>query len=319
MTVPATGRELHVDQPLSNIVINRRPAGFIADQFIPVMPVAKQSDMYYKFRHGEWKRYDAGLTLRAPRAEARKVHMGVASDTYFCHNYALATDWTVEDQVNADAVLNWAERHSGFLMDRLMMDYEWRLAEFAVNTSNVRTVSIVTSGWQGAGAVPLTDLLTYKEQFRQATGMIPNTLIIPEGIRRHITINAQLRDILYGDRGGMVTLQQLGDLIGIEKVLVPTVQANTAGEYETELGSWSHTDVWGNHSIWMTYTQNLGGEGDSWIQAFRWTNPMFGQPFSVFRYPYNERKRTFDIEVSYYQTEKVVASDLAMRIIVNSA
>lgn len=320
MPVPAVGRDLHVDQALSNVVIGRRPSGFIADQFIPITPVDKQSDMYYKFRHGEWRRYEAGLTLRAPKTKAKKVHFGVASDTYYCHNYALGTDMAVEDVVNADAVLRWAESHAVFLADRLAMDYEFRIANFATTTANVGSVHIVTSGWQGAGSVPYSDLLLYKERFRLATGMVPNTMIIPQAITRHLFTNAQLRDILYGDRGGVATAQQLAGLIGIEKVLVPTAQVNTFSEVETENGSWGMADIWGSDSIWLAHTSTFAGfMTDTWINAFRWTNPLLGSPMAVERYPFDAEAKKFTMDVGYYQGEKVISSDLAMRIIVNSA
>jgi hypothetical protein len=319
MSLPSTGRTLHVDVPLSNVLINRRPSGFIADQFIPITPVGKQSDMYYKFRHGEWARYEAGLTLRAPRTEPRKVHFTVASDTYFAHNYALGTDWSVEDEVNADSILNWASNHGVFLMDRLMMDYEYRIAQFAVNTSNVRTVTQVGCAWTLNQAPIWTQMLAYKENFRQATGMLPNLLVIPEAIKRHVNANSQLVSVLFGDRGGIPTLQQLAGLLEIEKVLVPQVQVNTFGEQETINTSWSYADVWGGDSIWMANVKTLAGkETDTWINAFRWTNPALGVPMAAERFPYDAKRKAYDMQVGYYQGEKVVSPDLAMRIIVTS-
>lgn len=319
MSIPSTGRELHVDVPLSNVLINRRPSGFIADQFIPITPVAKQSDMYYKFRHGEWARFENGLTLRAPRTEPRKVHFSVASDTYYAHNYALATDWAVEDQVNADSILNWAESHGGYLVDRLMMDYEWRIAQFAVATTNVRTVALVSCGWFNAGAPIFQQMLTYIEDFRRATGMRPNMMVIPETLKRYINVNSQLTSILYGSNGGVPTTQQLAGLLEIEKVLIPQVQANTFAEQETINGSWGYTDVWGTDSIWLGHVKVLAGrETDTWINAFRWTNPALGVPMAVERFPYDAKRKAYDLHVSYYQGEKVVSPDLCTRIIVNS-
>lgn len=319
MSVPSTGRALHVDVPMSNVLLNRRPEGFIADQFIPITPVAKQSDMYYKFRHGEWARFEAGMTLRAPRTEPRKVHFSVTSDTYYAHNYALGTDWAVEDEVNADAVLNWANNHGVFLMDRLMMDYEWRIAQFATNTSNVGTVTVVTCGWFNNGAPIYRQMLDYKEQYRQRTGMVPNTLVVPETIIRYIKTNSQLCAVLFGDRGGVPTLAQLAGLLEIEKVLVPKTQVNTFGEQETVNGSWSYSDVWGTDSIWMAHTKTLPGMmTDTWIQAFRWTNPALGVPMAAERFPYDAKRKAYDMQVGYYQGEKVVSPDLGMRIIVNS-
>lgn len=319
MSYGNTGRALHVDVALSNLVTNRRPEGFIADQFIPQTPVGKQSDMFWRKRFGHNFQYEAGLTYRAPGTEPRKVNMSVTSDVYFAPNYALGADWPIEDEVNADAVLNWAQSKAVHLMDRLMIDYEYRVAQFAVNTTNVRTVTLVGCGWFNKTAPILTHLLDYREKFRQATGMLPNTLLIPIKLQQYIQVNNELRDILFGDGGGLVSDQAMAGLIGVDRVLSPRAQVNTSGFAETVNGSWSFADVWGSDSIWMAYTSTLAGQDtDTWINAFRWTNPSLGTPFAVERWPYDYKAKKYDLAVGYYQTEKVISSDLAMRIIVNS-
>jgi len=314
MPAPSTGRDLHVDVPLSNVVVGRRPEGFIADQIMPVTNVGKQSDIYYKFNHLEWYRNVPEGTLRAPGTEAKHVHMTVTSDGYFAPNYALGTDWPVEDQVNADAVLQWARSGAEFVTDRLLMDYEMRVAGLAVTSANVSTTIVPSSGWNSAGRTALTDMISWKETFRQITGMLPNLAIIPEPVMQKLTLNDQLRDILYGDRGGVVTPQQVAGLLGISKVLVPTVQVNTAVEADPQGGTFS--DVWaGNGNFWMMRVQTMAGMfTDTWANAFRWTNPLFGVPWAVERHPYDTRKKRFDLEVHYYQDEKIVSSDLALRV-----
>lgn len=320
MSVHSTGRNLHVDVPLSNVVVGRRPAGFIADDFIPQTPVDKQSNMYWKFRFAENARYEAGLTYRAPGTEARKVHMSVASDNYFAPNYALGTDWPVEDEVNADQILNWAQANATLVMDRLMVDYEYRIAALAVTTSNVRTVTLVGCGWIAKTAPILTQMYDYIEKFRQATGQMPNTMVIPQNLLQYVALNTELRGVLFGsNQGGVVTPQNLAGLLGIDKVLIPRSQVNTFGDVETSNGSWGFADIWGNSSIWLSQTKTLAGMyTDTWINAFRWTNPALGQPFAVERFPYDPKKKSYDLAVGYYQSEKVVSTDLATRIIVNS-
>lgn len=315
MPAPATGRDLHIDMPLSNVVVGRRPDGFIADQVLPITPVGKQSNLYYKFNFREWYRHEPNISLRAPRAEARKLYFTVSSDAYFAKNYALGTDWTVEDEVNADEVLRWAESSAVFLADKLMIDYEYRIAALALNSSNVNTIFVAASNWIATSSTPLQDMLTWKENFRQLTGKVPNTMIIPETVMRYLRINTQMRGIAFGNNnGGMITPQNISAMVGIPKVLVPTIQINTAVEADPQGGSLA--DVWGgNGHFWMMYTDTLAGMfTDTWAQAFRWTSPMFNTPMAVQRYPFNAKTRTFDIEASYYQDEKVVSSDLAIRV-----
>ncbi len=312
---PSTGRDLHVDVPLSNVVVGRRPEGFIADQLLPITPVGRQSDIFYKYNHGHFRRHEEGLTNRAPGTEAKKVHFTVTSDTYFAPNFALATDWPVEDEVNADEVLAWAETGAINLTDRLLVDYELRIANLAVTSANVQTVTSINTAWSNTtGSRPLDDIADEMENFRQATGMKPNLAIVPEQVMTKLRRNDQLRDILFGDRGGLVNEAQLATLIGVERVLVPAAQVNTFGETETENGSWSLSDAWGAH-FWLAKVNLLQGRfTDTWMNAFRWTSPLLGVPFAVQRHPFDVKKKIFEMEVGYYQAEKIVSSDLAVRV-----
>lgn len=312
---PSTGRDLHVDVPLSNVVVGRRPEGFIADALLPITPVSKQSDIYYKYNHGHFRRHETNLTRRAPGTEARKVHFTVTSDTYFAPNYALGTDWPVEDEVNADEVLAWSETSAINLTDRLMVDYELRIADLAVTTGNVQTVTSINTAWSNTtGSRPLDDMLNEREQFRQRTGLLPNIAIIPEQVMTYLRRNDQLRDVLFGDRGGLVQDAQLATLLGVGQVLVPAAQVNTFGETETENGSWSLADAWGSH-FWLARVNLLQGRfTDTWMNAFRWTSPLLGVPFAVQRHPFDAKKKIFELEVGYYQDEKIVSNDLAIRV-----
>lgn len=314
MPAPSTGRDLHIDVALSNVVVGRRPEGFIADQLLPITNVAKQSDIYWKFNHLEWYRDVPEGTLRAPMTEAKKVSMTVGSDTYFAPNYELGAEWPVEDDVNADVVLQWAKNQALFVTDRLMMDYEKRVANLCVASANVATIFLASSGWNSAARTALTDLLEWRDSFKDITGMMPNTVIIPRKVMTKLRTNDQIRDMLFGDRGGMATAQQIGALIDIPNVLVPAAQVNTAVEDHPQDGTFA--DVWdGNGNLWMAKVDTLAGMfTDTWLQAFRWTNPSLGTPFGVQRYPYDPKAKKYELSVGYYQDEKVVSNDLAIRV-----
>lgn len=314
MPAPSTGRELHIDVPLSNVVVGRRPEGFIADQLLPITMVDKQSNIYYKFFAKEWMRHEPGITRRAPMTEAKKVNFTVSSDGYYAENYALGAEWPVEDEVNADSVLRWAENQALFVTDRLMLDYEMRVADLAVTSANVATIFLATSGWNSAARTVLTDMLSWRDSFKDITGQMPNTMIIPRAVMSKLKVNDQLRDLLYGDRGGVVTAQQIGGLLEIPTVLTPTVQVNTAVEKDPQDGTYS--DIWaGNGNLWMGKINPLAGIfTDTWGQAFRWTSPLFGTPMAVQRYPFDPKRKCYGIEVSYYQDEKIVSSDLMIRV-----
>jgi len=316
MTDYSTGRNLHIDAVLSGIVIGRRPTGFIADQLLPVLSVDKQSNIYFKTNHKEGRQFVPDLSRRAPGTAARKVGFSVSSDTYYAKNYALASDWPVEDEVNADEALGWAQMHALNVTDRLLIDYELRVAAMANTAANVNTTFHVATAWDNqTGSRPISDLQAQIEAFRQATGLRPNTLILPEQIARHVRINDQVRDLTFGNVvGGIADESHIARLLKIERVLVPEVLVNTFDVSDTLAGSATLANGWANFAHLLYINPLPGRMVDTWAQAFRWTNPMFGSPMAVQRYPFDPKLKTQGLEVSYYQDEKVVSTDLAWRM-----
>lgn len=122
----ATGRDLHVDQLLTQIAINYRPVGMIADQIAPIVSVQKETDSYPVFNRGE--AFAIEQTRRARGAEANRVTRSVSSSQYSARNYALAYDRPVEDRANVDPAWQ-IELETGavqYLTDKLMLDFDRR-------------------------------------------------------------------------------------------------------------------------------------------------------------------------------------------------
>lgn len=312
-SAPSLGRDLYVDTPLSNLVVSRRPDGFIADALLPVTVVQKQTGTFYKYNHLESRQHEADLTARAPDTESRKVHFTVSSDTYSVKNYALGTTIPVEDVANADDVLDWAGSQALFLTDRVLFDYEMRVAALARASSSVHTLFNVSTPWSNrTGSRPFDDFVDIIENYRQITGTKPNRAIIPETIMSKLRANDQFRDILYGDRGGLVSAGQIGALIGVDQVLVPMSQVNTFGETETINNSASLSDVWGDQVILANVNLLQGKFVDTWLSAFRWQAPELGGfSLAVKRFPFDPKRKSFSMEVDYYQSEQIISSDLA--------
>jgi hypothetical protein len=306
------GRDVHIDAVLSNVMVGRRPAGFIADQLVPIIPVGKQSNVYYKSNYKENLMWVDGLDRRAKGNESREIYWSVSSDTYFAQNFALGTKWYGEDVVNADDPIKLRQRSARLVTDRLLLSYEMRIAQLLGTTTNVFTTTHVATAWSNTtGSRVFDDLMTYRENFRVATTLIPNTVVIPEEVMTYVRRNDQIRDILFGDRGGVPTNEQIAVLLGVGKVLVPTVFVNTAGVGETMIGSGNLNAAWPK-KVLFAYVGDLtsGEESDTWVNAFRWTDPQFGTPWAIRAFPYNDKKRSQKVEAAYYQAEKVVSPEL---------
>lgn len=308
-----TGRNLYIDVPLSNVVVGRRPTGFIADRVMPIVPVTKQSALYWKTNRKEGFRHEPNISQRAPLTAARKVTFSVSSDNYFAKNYALAAEWPAEDEVNADEQLRIAEMHATNVTDKLMYDWEFRVANLA-NTQVHTTVNVATPFSNTTGASVYSVLIDLLDSFRQGTGVKANRMIIPTETWKFVKRNAEIRDILFGDKGGLASTAQLAALLEIDEILVPEILVNTAGETETDNGSAALSPIWGNYIHLMHVNLLQGQQVDTWAQAMRWTDPKLGVPMAVERYPYDRKRKAEGLEVGYYQDEKVVATDLNWRV-----
>lgn len=315
-TYDATGHDIHIDQPLSEILINYRPAASIVDKVFPMVNVGKQSNVYYKFFQEDlWRIPD---TVRAPMTAAKMVDFNVTSETYFARNYALATGVSIEDAVNADEVLRLRETKALFIADLLTMDWENRVAVLVTNTSNVGTVTTVTSGsWadHGVGNI-ITDIDNAVQSIRGATGYTPNRVVFGWTAWNALKYNEQLRALLFpapatgagGARGGagIATEAQVGNVFGFEQVLVGGIMRNSAAEgLDLTLA-----DVWGPHAIVYYAPPRASRETPSYGYSFRWTAPGIAN-MSVEDLGFDKRLKGNILDIGMYQDEKVTGANLA--------
>lgn len=310
------GRDLHIDAVLSNIMVGRKPQGGIVDQLVPIIPVGKQSNVFYKSQYKDHLLWQDGLTRRAKGAKSREIFFTVSSDTYYAQNFALGGRWFDEDVANEDDPIRLRQRTAGRVTDRLKLDYEARVAALANVSTNVSTTYSVSTAWSNVtGSRPFSDLSDRVEDFRELTTLRPNVLILPEQVAQKVRKSDEVRDILFGDRGGVATDDQIAQLLKIDRILVPELFVNTAGPAETALGSGTVAPVWGNKAF-LAYVADLNGqdEADTWITAFRWTDPSFGTPWAIRAFNHDDERRSQKVEASYYQAEKVISTDLGFAI-----
>lgn len=308
-----TMRDIHIDGPLSNIIVAYRPAQSIVDKIFPMVPVAKESDLYYKFEQADlWRVPD---TVRARLTAAKMADFNVSSDNYHARNYALATGVAVEDAVNADDVLRLRENKALFIKDLLQLDWENRVATLVVNTSNVGTWNAPQSLWSDHdNSSPEIDIDNGIENIRDATGYTPNKLVLGWRAWRHLRRNANVRAQIFPSAGGgtgpgIPTLAQVAELFGVEEVMVGGVMRNTAAEGLSQ----TLADIWGPHALLYYSPGRPSKETPAYGYSFRWSAP--GLPnMQVENHGFDKKLKGEILEVGYYQDEKIVGSNLATLI-----
>lgn len=317
----STGKDLHVDQHLTNVAINYRPQNLIADMIAPIVPVDKQSNSYPVFSRQE--AFAIESTERAPGTEAKKITRSVSSAKYDAVNYALGRDITIEDQANMDQAYRY-ELDTGattYLIGKLGLDWERRVTNLAVTTASVGSVFVCNSSWSGAGANAgdaVVQIFSLIEYVQATTGQRPNSLWFGWKAWNRFKRNYHARNFLKGanNGGGLVRREEMTSLFEVNRVLVSEALYHTANEAQP---TYTLDNGMADQLIAYYAPSAPSREEPSWFYSFRWQNPALPAPMSVFRHPYDSRKQIETIEAGYYQDEIVVGADYSARLITTAA
>lgn len=319
-------RELHVDRMLTNLAINYRPQGFIADMIAPIVPVAKQRDTYPIFSRDE--AFAINDDKRAPGGLAKIITQSVGSSFYQAENHALAKEVTIEDTVNMDdafrAVLQTGA--SNYLQAKLMLNWEKRVLDLAATTASVSSVWVCNSAWYAPVAANAGDPYSMIEQMRenhkQRTGNSPNSVIFGWRAWSRFKRNVNIRNLVNGtaNGGGPVTRQQAQNLLEVDRFLVSDAFYHTANEGQTGLTSITSFSNALTDAFILYYAPPAPSINDpSWMYSFRWQNPALPTPLTVFRHPYDSKTRSEKIEVDMYQDERITGADYASFLLTSAA
>ena len=310
--MPTGVSKLHVDKHLTNIVQNLINKGeFIAPEVAPIVRVQKQTDMILSWPQEDWYREDNDK--RSPGMEANLVGFDVTSLTYHAQNYALRGGVTVEDAANADPMLMMTQREgkASFLSQKLMVNWERRLAALIFASANVGTSTLVASAFTDrSNSDPIGTIQARMDQVEDAIGWRPNRVLIGNDAWREIARNDKVIDKANktGVTGGArdATIEQVQALLEVDKVLIGKQKYNSSAEGQGN----SLANVWGDSVLCYYAPQRASLQEASYMYSFRWMVP--GVPdMRVENLPYDQRRKVWEMEVGYYQDEKVLTKELA--------
>lgn len=304
----STGKDLHVDQLMSEIAMNYRPAGMIADMIAPIVNVGKETDIYPVFSRAE--AFALEDDARARGQPAKRITRSVSSASYLAKNFALAHPVYIEDRANMDAALQF-ELETGasrYLVDKLTLNWDRRVLSMVGSATNVATGFLCGSSWVGATqGDPISMIWKAMEQQQSLTAQKPNSLLFGWRAWNYFRRNVNARNYVLGTNngGGAVTRQNAQEAFEIDRLLVAGAFYNTANEAQSE----SLTSNPLHDAVLLYYAPTAPSrETPSFMYSFRWTNPLLGQPFSVIRHPFDSKTRIEELEASYYQDERITGS-----------
>ena len=314
----STGSDLHIDRLLSQMAIGYFQESNIAGLIAPIVNVEKESDLFSIFSRADALRTED--SRRARGDEANKITRTVSSDSYRCQNYALKYPIFLEDRVNADPVYvqELVNNAAKYVTDKLALDWEVRVAGIVNSTSNVGSSSGVASEWDGAATSnPIGNIMTAMDNSQDLTGKRPNRLVMGLAAWNSLRRNNQILDRIHGTTNaqGFATRDQVAGLLEVDQILVGAAYRNTNAEGLAE----SLSKVW-RDNVTAYYVPNAPSRDEpSFMYSFRWAAP--GLPnMQAERHPYDSKKKVEEVEVGYYQVEKVTGAQYAFTLIsVNSS
>lgn len=308
------GRGVHVDRHLTQIALNYRPQGFIADQVFPVVTVRNQTDMIKTYNQADLFRVEN--TRRTPGTEANKIGWAVSSDSYIAFNYALKADVTIEDRANADPafLMDFEEGRVMVVTDKLNLDWENRVSALCTTTTNVGTAATVSSAWTDyTNSRPLNAIWTMMDNLEGATGYRPNRIVMGGDAWLNFSRNDKVIDKINetGVTGAAqnATPEQAARLLGVDNLLVGWSFRNTAQEGQ----SIALSRMWGDHVFIYYAPPRPSVELPAFGYTLRWAAPGLAN-MTVERHPYDTVRKCDELEIGYYQAEKILAKPLGALI-----
>jgi len=266
---------VHINAPLTNLARLYRPRGFIADQVCPMLPVVKESDLYYVFDQGPFFATDVE-DLVPDRGKPRKVEFSHTTEQYSCQKRELAWDISDRERSNADNQLNLERNKQAGTLGRLLLKREVRVAAALRKTTNGGGLTLGAAAlakWDAATTDYqdlATDVMAGKTAIRQAIGATPNVVVIPAAVAEgmHKSLLFQALQYTYGDVRARNLIEQeypvLPNVLFGMRVIVGGELKNTAKEGQVA----SYSDVWGEAVRMLYVTEGPALEEPSVAYSF---------------------------------------------------
>jgi len=319
-----TNSDSHVDTALTNISVGylQQQSNFVASRAFPNVPVSKQSDRYFVFDKGDFRRNEA--EKRAAGTES--AGSGYSLDntpTYFADVWAFHKD--VPDQVrsNSDMAADPDRAAAMFVTQKMLLakEIDWVTNYFAASVWDNDITGVASSA--GSGQViqwsdttsgdPIGDIRTAKSTILQNTGYMPNTLVLQQHVMDALEDHPDIVDrIKYSNQTNSTPAraneQTLAALFGLDRILVARASQNTAARQIADANAF----IAGKAALlcYSTPTPDLmtptAGYTMSWTGYLNNGNE-FGMSISNIR---QDNKRSDRIEAEMSFDHKVVATDM---------
>ena len=292
-----TEKDVHVDAVLSGVSIQYQNDEFIADKVLPVVPVKKESDKYYRYTRN-WR---LPQSKRAAGAEANEVEWNADTDTYTCEEYALKDFIPDRVRENADQPLDMDVDTAENVTMLVQLGREKRVADVVFSAANYGTQTYALTGanrWDDyAGSDPIGDVRTAKAAVHLGSGKTPNVLVIGYLAYLKLLDHPDILERIKYTQKGIVTADLLAAVFEVDSILVGKALYDSSQEGDTE----SLGYIWGK-SVALLYVESSPG-----IKKVSFGYQFQSRGFRTEKYRVDGRKGDY-VESGEIRDEKLVAA-----------
>ncbi len=271
--------DVHVDTPLSNISLAfmQGASNFVADTIFPVVPVVKQSDLYYTYDRGHFNRDE--MKLRAPGTESAGATYEITTASYAAQVWALHKDIADQVRSNADTPLQLDREATEFLSLKALIRKEraWAATHFVTGIWTTERAGVASGPtgteflrWDVGSSTPIEDVRAGATAMAVLTGFRPNKMVIGRNVWDALVDHPDIVGRI--DRGqtagaAIVLRQNLAALFEMDEILVMDAIHNSAVEGATNV----HAFIGGDHAMLAYAAPSPGLMVPSAGYTFSWT------------------------------------------------
>lgn len=232
-----TMQNAHIDRAMTNVSVAymQDASAFIADKVFPIVPVKRQSDVFYIYNKGDFMRDEA--QVRGAATESAGGDYGVeASQPYYCRKHAFHKDVTPEERANYDQPLDADTDATDFVSQKMLIrrEMEWATKFFKAGVWGREISGGAAAGenvavkWNLETSNPIKDITDAGVQMAGETGYKPNTLVLSPVAFNALKNHFDILDRIKYTQKGIVTADLLATLFEVDRVFVAWAVVNSA-------------------------------------------------------------------------------------------
>lgn len=259
-----TRQQVHIDRALTNFSVAYMQGAevFISAKVFPIVPVQKQSDVYFTYKKEDFFRDDAQVRAKGTESAGGDYDIDQAPP-YFCKKYAYHEDINEEDVVNADSPLRPRQDATDNVTHKLLLrrEIEWASTYFQPGAWG-RDISGVDAS-PGADSVikfdkttsdPIKVIKNEAIKMVENTGKKPNTLVLSPYVYNALIEHEDIIDRIKYSQKGIATKDLLAQLFEVQNIYVPWAIKNTAIKGKDAAMEF----IMGKHAL-LCYTERTPG------------------------------------------------------------